>query len=156
MSTLYITCGIPGSGKSTWARKMSANLNWRWISRDAIRFAKLKETDDYFAHETSVYDTFVSDIQSSIYTGVENIIADATHLTNEARFRLLSRLSLCGYDVVYVSFNIPIELAIQRNNQRVGRAKVPESIIKRMWHSFEKPQGNVITINQYGEEAQKE
>lgn len=42
--TLYILCGVPGCGKSTWVReKMKENVNpiepkWAYVSRDEVRF----------------------------------------------------------------------------------------------------------------------
>ena len=148
--TLYITCGIPGSGKSTWAKKRQSE-GWSWNSRDAVRFSMLSPEDEYFSKEDDVYDVFVSNIQNDIYDKYENIIADASHLTENGRKMLLNRLSLNGYNVIYVVFTTPLDVAIERNNLREGRAKVPETAIRRMYNSFTMPTGNVIKINQEGE-----
>lgn len=150
MRRLYLTCGIPGSGKSTWAKARSEE-GWSWNSRDKIRFSKITEQDDYFAFEDEVFDTFVSDIQNDIYDKFENIIADATHLNEFSRDKLLNRLSLNGYEVWYVVFDIPLEIALARNALRTGRIKVPDSVIEKMYNSFKMPIGNVIVINEKGE-----
>ena len=140
--TLYITCGIPGSGKSTWAKR-KVEEGWSWNSRDEIRFSLVAEHEDYFSREEKVYDTFISNIQNDIYDGFENIIADATHLNERARKQLLDRISLLGYEVIYVYFDISLDTAIERNNKREGRAKVPETVIKKMYNSLTFPAGNV-------------
>lgn len=151
--TLYITCGIPGSGKSTWAKR-KVEEGWSWNSRDEIRFSLVAEHEDYFSCEEKVYDTFISNIQNDIYDGVEHIIADATHLNGRSRKQLLDRLTLNEYKVVYVYFDIPLEVAIERNKLREGRARVPDTVIKKMYNSLTFPIGKVITINENGEEIE--
>ena len=150
MGRLYLTCGIPGSGKSTWA-KARADEGWSWNSRDKIRFAKIKENDEYFAYESEVFDEFICNIQNDIYDKMENIIADATHLNQSSRDKVLNRLSLAGYEVWYIVFDIPLETALARNALRTGRARVPDNVIEKMYNSFEMPVGNVIVINEKGE-----
>ena len=51
---VWILCGIPGSGKSTWIRKQIAENGGVHCSRDEIRFSLLKDGEDYFAHENEV------------------------------------------------------------------------------------------------------
>ena len=49
MTVLYMLCGVPGSGKSTWARKKIEELGSEkvdWVSRDKIRFSKLAPGED--------------------------------------------------------------------------------------------------------------
>lgn len=151
MGKLYITCGCPGSGKSTWAQK-KVTEGWSWNSRDKIRFSMITPEDEYFSKEDDVYDAFIASIQNDIDDKIENIIADASHLTVKGRKMLLDRLSLNGYEIIYVVFTTPLEVAIERNNLRTGRALVPESAIRRMYNSFVMPTGNIIKINKDGEE----
>ena len=56
MATLYVLCGIPGSGKSHFCKNHKDDAVH--VSRDAIRFALLEDDDDYFAHEDEVYEIF--------------------------------------------------------------------------------------------------
>lgn len=88
MSALYILCGIPGSGKSTWARKIVneyGNDKVAWVSRDKIRFDLVKPEEEYFSRETEVMDKFVAEIQNAIEDHIPFILADATHLTRKSR-----------------------------------------------------------------------
>ena len=56
---VFLICGIPGSGKSTWVRDRIAKYGGHHISRDEIRFELLeKHGGDYFTHETAVISTF--------------------------------------------------------------------------------------------------
>jgi predicted kinase len=54
MAKLYILCGIPGSGKSTWAERCD-EVGVVYVSRDSIRFSMLQEGDQYTAPDGTVY-----------------------------------------------------------------------------------------------------
>ena len=51
--------GIPGAGKSSWLENNFVEDRDYIISRDAIRFSMLKDSDEYFAKEDEVFKTFV-------------------------------------------------------------------------------------------------
>lgn len=58
MKKIYLLCGIPGSGKSTWA-KNHLDDNSIWISRDLIRFSMVSEEEEYFSKEKEVFKEFI-------------------------------------------------------------------------------------------------
>lgn len=140
---IYILCGVPGSGKSTWARKQVEELDGKGIiiSRDAIRFSMLNDNDAYFAHEDEVFDEFIRQTQEAINDQEHtSIFIDATHLNEKNRNKVLSRVWRLGDDVVIgVYFDIPLEECLRRNALRTGRALVPETVIKNMYESLTKP-----------------
>jgi predicted kinase len=140
---IYILCGVPGSGKSTWARKQIEELDGKGIiiSRDVIRFSMLGDDDAYFAHEDAVFDEFIKKIQEAINDEEHtSIFIDATHLNEKNRNKVLSRIWRMGDDVVIgVYFDIPLEECLRRNAQRTGRALVPETVIKNMYENLTKP-----------------
>ena len=136
--TLYLMSGIPASGKSTYARKLAASNGAVYISRDEIRFAVLKDNEDYFSHEDEVYDLFIMNIQEAL-DGGNNCIADATHLSMSARTKILNRLNLAGVKIVLIIMDTPLAVCLERNAKRAGRARVPDSAIKKMWLNFKSP-----------------
>jgi predicted kinase len=140
---IYILCGVPGSGKSTWAREQINKLDGKGIiiSRDVIRFSMLGDDDAYFAHEDAVFDEFIKKIQEAINDEEHtSIFIDATHLNEKNRNKVLSRIWRMGDDVVIgVYFDIPLEECLRRNALRTGRALVPETVIKNMYESLTKP-----------------
>lgn len=136
-------CGVPGSGKSTWAREQVVKLDGKGIiiSRDVIRFSMLGNDDAYFAHEDEVFDEFIKEIQEAINDEEHtSIFIDATHLNEKNRNKVLSRVWRMKDDVIIgVYFDIPLEECLRRNAQRTGRALVPETVIKNMYESLTKP-----------------
>lgn len=152
LTNLYLLCGIPGSGKTTWARhqiKSSADI---LLSRDEVRFALLEEGEEYFNKEKTVFKLWVNQIIEAINNeNIKNIYADATHLNEASRNNLLSKLPQEKIKVINVVFLVPLSICLERNAQRTGRALVPQDVIENMWKRFNPPKRNVITINEKGE-----
>ena len=147
--TLWIMCGVPGSGKSWFAKnKLINGPGWMYISRDEIRFSYLKDEDDYFNHEKEVYNEFLQKIKSALnYEGIYNVIADATHLNYPSRHKLLTNLKRigCNFDnlqIIPVVIEADIDIILERNDKRNGKAKVPHNVIKNMMKQMEKPEGD--------------
>ena len=142
MAILYILCGPAGCGKSTWASKYrEAHPAIGYVSRDAVRFAMVKEEEEYFAHEKEVFKEFVKCIAAYLRAQDGAVIADATHLNEFSRRKLTQALDMyeLSYDIVYVVFNVDADTCIARNANREGRANVPENIIRNMCRDFRAP-----------------
>ena len=132
-------CGVPGSGKSTFVKEHLED-SCIHISRDVIRFSKLRDSEDYFSHEDEVFDDFIDFINNEIlYGGHDNIYVDATHLNEKARNKVLDKLYLEDVDIYPINFYIPLNICLSRNELRKGdgRAYVPRSVIRRMYNSFQ-------------------
>jgi predicted kinase len=152
MTILYVLIGIPGSGKSTWAKRKEEEVGAEWISRDKIRFSMLQDGDDYFDYEYKVFAKYVDDIQLAIDSGAPYVIADATHLTRGSRLKLLRNLNTVGVEICYVYFATDVETALERNNRRAGRARVPETAIREMAASLDLPT-NFLLVDKDGKEV---
>ena len=136
---LYVLCGIPGSGKSYFAKHI--NLNAVHISRDEVRFSMLEEDAEYFSKEDIVFHQFTSEISHHLKNN-ENVIADATHISVGSRKKLLAGIDNFGfldYSIIFIYFNTPYEICLGRNSQRTGRALVPQSAMESMYKNFRKP-----------------
>ena len=144
--TLYILIGIPGCGKSTFAKRFQNENDTTWISRDKIRFDTLKEGDEYFSHESEVFQKFIDSIVFSLRNGF-NAIADATHINMSSRRKLTYAIDkqFNDYKIVYVIFDTPFDICLARNNLREGRACVPEQVMKNMYKDFRVPRDDEDT-----------
>ena len=154
LKKVWLMSGIPGSGKSTWARQQVAKNGGVWCSRDLIRFALLDEGDAYFGKEDDVFDSWISQIREALNNPeVEDIYIDATHISNRSRFKTLRRLPKENIEkITNVVFTVPLEICLERNAKRTGRALVPEDVIRGMDSCFEMPDRyNTIYVNERGE-----
>ena len=142
---IFLLCGIPASGKSTWARNFfDANFTANWVSRDKIRFSLLKDGEDYFAHENKVWRRFVNQCVDSI-ENFEYTIIDQTNLNWASRRKIIKAiqdriLETYEYEIIPVYFLTDYDTCVKRNSKREGRRRVPEYQMKRMRDSFTHPE----------------
>lgn len=136
---LYVMVGLPGSGKSyaaeqlREARKLLMGENVCVISRDKIRFELLKEGEDYFKHEKEVFKIFVQRINEALQNpDYDSVIADATHINEVSRYKLLSRLNLENVNIIPIYCETSIQTCFARNCKRSGREQVPCEAIANM------------------------
>lgn len=142
MKKMIILVGIAGAGKSYWLethKEYFAKTN-SIISRDEVRFSLVKEDEPYFSKEPEVYQKFIDQIKVSLSINEETYV-DATHINERSRAKLFRSLgkALKDVEVIAVVIKVPLETALYQNNTRVGRKRVPEGQIKRMYSEFSTP-----------------
>lgn len=137
--TLYVMVGIPGSGKSTFINT-HCQSDWKIVSRDQVRFSIVKENEEYFSKEKKVFKTFIEEIVRGL-KDYDVTVADATHLNQGSRLKLLNSLgaNLKGVRVEAIVLRTSLDTALARNSQRIGRELVPEDAIKSMSNNFTFP-----------------
>lgn len=146
-STLYIMCGLPGSGKSYSVSSGLLDIFFdnddltAYVSRDEIRKNLLGPEDSYFDKEDKVFNNFTTMIAGDLQT-YDNVIADATHISRASRRKLISSIDkkfYGDYNIVFVYVDTPLEKCLEQNARRTGFARVPEEAIKSMARKFEYP-----------------
>ena len=142
---LYVMIGIPGSGKSTYAKN---NLpDTKYVSRDEIRFSLLKEGEPYFSKEKEAFNKFVQQINQYLKNGYD-VVADATHLNYKSRGKLFSHLifNRDKVKVIAIYMKTPLSICLNHNKTRLNtKTYVPEKIIIDMQKSLVVP--NFIECN---------
>lgn len=139
MPTLYIYCGIPGSGKSYYAKKAQPKVHY--ISRDEIRFNMVEEDEEYFSKEKAVFKLFSASIAKVLEKG-QDVIADATHISKASRAKLIKAIDryFSEYKIACIVFDTPFEVCCERNAGREGRARVPDEVMQRFRAGWELPE----------------
>ena len=145
MNYLIMFCGIPGSGKSTEARRMAGSLTVRGItvehiSRDELRFSMISDESGYFlSKEKEVFSKFVEKMNNSLNENDCTII-DATHISKASRAKILRRIeNPDNVRLLVLYLTTPLDVCMQQNDLRTGRERVPHEVIKGMAEQFEKP-----------------
>ena len=102
--TLWVMCGLSGSGKSTIAKQLAQeHENTVIVSSDSVR----KElTGDYENqdHNEEVFKIFHKRIREALENNI-NVIADATNITMKSRRAILENVK--GIDCHKVAYLIP-------------------------------------------------
>lgn len=144
MNYLIMFCGIPGSGKSTEARRMAGSLVARGlavehISRDELRFSIISDESEYFSKEKEVFSKFVEKMNNSLNKNDCTII-DATHISKASRAKILRRVeNPDNVRLLVLYLTTPLDVCIQQNDLRIGRERVPHEVIEGMAEQFEEP-----------------
>ena len=153
---LKVLVGIPGSGKSTYVHQEMDRLEADHyttcvISRDNVRQSLLTDRDGYFDKETEVFNEFVRQINEAMELGINVVFADATHISPSSRVKLLGRLIADPHTrLTFEVIDVPTEVALERNAQRTGFARVPDSAIKKMKKGFSIPNEKEFPKNKWG------
>lgn len=133
---LIITMGLPGCGKSTWAKQCVENdrkagqttvrVN-RDLFRTMLHFDEWSE-DNELLTMAARNATLVTLLSTPV-----NVICDDTNLDPLVREELHDLARPLGHAVVVKSFlDVPLDVCISRDAQRFGRARVGPKVILGM------------------------
>lgn len=123
--TLYICIGIPGSGKSTWAKEQTRNCDdIIRVNKDDLR-AMLYERPWNPELEDLTNQMEITIMHRGITRGYD-IINDSTNLTPKRITQLVQVLGRNKCTVELVWFDTPFSTCYLRNTRRDGRTRVPE------------------------------
>ena len=138
-NTLYITVGLPGSGKSTYAKEFIKGKEIEYLSSDSLRAVYGKDENDQsvtsivFGHIKRKVDEFLKD--------GKNVMVDATSVNRKERSDYINTAKKYGAKVVAIVFKMDRQGLIDRNKKRgeQGGRVVPDWVIDKMLAKFEEP-----------------
>ena len=149
MPILYIMVGVPGSGKTTFAKKLATARDAIHISSDAIRKALTGDENNQTANKL-VFPMMHTGIRVALKNG-HNVIADATNITERNRYMLVMQAAGTMARVVFVVMDTPFSECLERNWNR--DRVVPDYAMKRMIDEYTIPTANegglVVFANNY-------
>ncbi|MBE9010497.1 AAA family ATPase [Pseudanabaenaceae cyanobacterium LEGE 13415] len=123
--------GLPGSGKSTFARSL---FNARIISTDEIRaqlFGEEAVQGSWLKIWLEVRSQFEQAVKAIENNEIKFAIYDATNAVRKQRRAAIALARKCGFThITGVWINAPIEICLERNKAR--SRVVPEEVIQRM------------------------
>ncbi len=138
-NTLYIAVGLPGSGKSTYAKNFIKDKDIEYLSSDSLRAVYGKSEEDQtvtplvFGHIKRKVDEFLKD--------GKNVMVDATSVNRKERSDYINTAKKYGAKVVAIVFKMDRQGLIDRNKKRgeQGGRVVPDWVIDKMLAKFEEP-----------------
>ena len=134
MATVYMTIGIPASGKSTYVNNME---NVKVFSSDKIREEYDKKGKEY--DNNSIFASLGDRLENALKDD-EDVVFDATNMSRKYRMNYLSRIKKkYSCKIVCLLFLLDPKVAKLRNKQRNGNAVVPDITYKKMLHAFNTP-----------------
>jgi predicted kinase len=139
-SIVSILVGLPGSGKTTWAKDLAAD-DTIILSSDEIR----NELAEQGMGQKDVYDKTLNELVfktlderyiQAVAAG-KNVILDATHLKRKYREKYIKSVAIWNAEIQCVYFDVDYEKCYERNAQR--ERVVPKEVIRKMYFEMEDP-----------------
>ena len=117
---LLILQGLPGSGKSTWAKRfVKDKKGWVRVNRDDLRNMR---GDYWLPEQEDLINGWERSCVSLALTRGLNVILDATNLSQRNLKRFLSCVTDCvpaeTLEIEYKFFDVPVEECIRRDSER--------------------------------------
>jgi predicted kinase len=144
MPTLYVTKGLPGSGKTHWSQeKQREDPNLVLVSKDDIR-AMLHGGRWSKGNEKQVLRIRDAIVRDTLLAGHNLVLHDTNlHQSHIARMHAIAqelrKANNIHVDVEVVDFtDVPLQTCIERDLLRPR--SVGEKVIRRMWYDFLAPQ----------------
>jgi protein phosphatase len=140
--TLYVLCGPPGCGKSTWAARRFRPS--QIVSTDALR-EMLTDDINSMGHNDVVFDFFYSIIYARLGLGLATV-ADATQLRatgawpESPRTRLVEIARLAKARVELFAFDVSLDFCLINNAQRPRC--LPDETIEKYCRRFAEQKDN--------------
>lgn len=134
-----VTIGAPASGKSFWAENFVDCHEWREINRDRVRFGAGKPKDwtqyDFTPKNENIVTKRCDAALAKANRLGRNVIITDTNLNDKFRTQLVDKLNRMGYEVTFRFFDTPLDVLIERNNNRQGG--IPTEKVIEYWHRMQ-------------------
>ncbi len=126
----HFTCGIVGSGKSTYVMSfMKANPGYEVISPDFLRLQYAGDMADQSKNHF-IFSKVIPEYMEEVKARGHGIMYDATCYNRKNRKDVIRKARELGYRVVAHVFNTPFDECVRRNAERAR--VVPLSVLERM------------------------
>lgn len=138
-SMLIMNIGLPGSGKSLIAKKLGLSPpDFYIVNPDQIRYECFGVTFETTI-EPEVWTIACALVKGHFRLG-RSVVLDATNLTQERRRTWIQLARKRGHHVAGLFFNLPLETVKRQNRLRPKEWVVPDEVVEKMYHSFQKPE----------------
>jgi len=136
MPKLYITVGLPGTGKSTWSKEMASD-GVIWLSSDAVR-AELFGSESTQGNPKEIF-RIIYDRARKYITAGKDVIIDSTGVERWARKESIESVDgVSDVKRVCVFFMAEESVVRERSHERTDH-EVPDYVIDRMIARFDCP-----------------
>ena len=133
--TVYIMCGLPRSGKSTWIKSKSDSITA--VCPDRVR--KVIFGHQYHPPVEGMVWSFVTGMVRLLLEQGKDVCLDATSITKSERGQWIRVAKEFDAKTVVVFINTPFQTCLDRNEVSPDDEKLPDEAMERMLNRFENP-----------------
>ena len=133
MARMFLMCGHPGSGKSTYARELARKNGFRYLSIDDM-YATFNGDPTSHDNKFDVWMTFFRQIHAAEVAG-QDVVVDTNAPTRADRFEFLNWFSSFEHYLIWIDADEKLCLENNKHRSRV----IPEDQMRNLFKVFEKP-----------------
>jgi len=130
---VVLAIGLPGSGKTTWFKRRGVTP----LSSDLLRTILFDDITEQ-RYQGLVFGTLRSLLRARLIAKMPWNYVDATNLSPHERKQWIKMSQSFGYDVQAVFFDVPLEVCLERNNNR--ERTVAEDVMRKMAERLKAPE----------------
>jgi predicted kinase len=141
MPILYVLIGLPGSGKSYWAREYADRISAVVIGSDDVR-----NEFQTRGQNPQAGDAVFAEVERRTRAHLQanlSVVLDATHSLRKYRSYATHLARELNVACVAIWFDVPVEEALRRNRWRTGNRfgdqSIPDKAISNIADHFEPP-----------------
>ena len=137
MNTCYYLVGLPGSGKSTYAKELSKETGALIFSSDVIREEIGADGGDTSKH-SEVFQILHRRLKGGLLRG-NDVIYDATNISYKNRVSFLNELGKLNIEINKICIITATPYEVCKMFNRMRTEAVPDEVIDRMYKSWTTP-----------------
>lgn len=137
-NVLIVLCGLPASGKSTYAEMLAESGVFQRVCPDLIR-KELYGDENIQGNGKEIFGIALERLKQFGLCG-NNVVFDATNINADRRTKLVKQMCFYFGTLICKFIYTPLDLCLFRNRQR--ERQVPEDVIQRMHDNFDFPTTN--------------
>ena len=134
MGTMICLCGMPGTGKTTWAENfLIHHSDYLYFSPDKY-YERLNGDDTNRSNTFEIWMAMFRDINTAMKDG-KNVLIDSDNLSYHQRMQWVEWFP--EFNRVLVFFEE--EFTICYNRVSLRRRTIPIEVMRAKWHKWERP-----------------
>lgn len=138
MTKVVLTIGLPGSGKTTYAKKYAGENGFDYISTDEIRYDRFVNEFGDSEEQSETWREVRLRIAQSLKSG-KSVLLDSTMISERNRTNLINYAKSIdeNAEIAAIYFNTALEICIERNSKR--EKPVPKEVVEKMSEHLKVP-----------------
>ena len=127
---IYILCGMPASGKTTYSQQLAKQLNAKLYCYDDI--PQSSNPKKFEMLHKQMWANILNDLQQGF-----DVVCDDLHTTKKQRADILNAVKNAECEKVLIVLNTPLEICLERNRNR--KRRLPDFVVTSIHKTFERP-----------------